>query len=122
MEKNVQSVNYSFQNLIFIRILRKTMDIDLLANVVQINFIMVIRIEDLTIIKTYIKNNRSKINAYEKERRKSDSNFNLHCSIRQRLIEHSNLREKKDKLIGCSNYYLRKWTIYQLYGDMTEEK
>ena len=56
--------------------------------------------------KTYIKNNRSKKNAYERDRRKSDSNFNLHCSIRQksnRAFKSPN--NKMDKLIGCSNYY-----------------
>ena len=26
-----------------------------------------------------------------------------------------------NKLIGCSNYHLGKWTLHQLYGDMTEE-
>ena len=34
--------------------------------------------------KTFFKNNRCKINAYERDKRKSDSNFKLHCSIRQR--------------------------------------
>ena len=28
---------------------------------------------------------------------------------------------KINDLIGCSNSHLRKWIIYQLYGDMTEE-
>ena len=34
--------------------------------------------------KIYTKNNRSKINAYERLKRKNDSNFNLFCNIRQR--------------------------------------
>ena len=34
--------------------------------------------------KIYNKENRSKINAYERDKRKSDSNFKLHCSIRQK--------------------------------------
>ena len=34
--------------------------------------------------KIYIKNNRSKINAYERDKIKSDSNFKLHCTIKQR--------------------------------------
>ena len=72
--------------------------------------------------KIYIKNNRSKINAYERDKRKFDSNFNLHCSIRQKTSRAFKSPNKKlNKLIGCSNYHLRKWIIYQLYGDMTEK-
>ena len=55
MLKNAQSVNYSFQNLIFIKIKRKTLNIDLLVNVAQINNIMIIKIEFLTIIKFIFK-------------------------------------------------------------------
>ena len=73
--------------------------------------------------KIYIKNNRSKINAYERDKRKSDSNFKLHCCIRQRTSYafKSQNNEKINDLIGCSNYFFRKWIIYQLYGDMTLE-
>ena len=77
----------------------------------------------LDIHKFYIKNNRSKINAYERDKRKSDSNFKLHCNIRQRTnydFKSQNI-EKINNLIGCSNYFFRKWIIYQLYGDMTLE-
>ena len=55
MIRNVQSVNYSFQNLIFIRIKQKAVDIDLLVKVVQIKINMIIKIEYLTIIKLIIK-------------------------------------------------------------------
>ena len=99
------------------------MDIDLLVNAVQINNI-ILKIENriLDNHKTYIKNNRSKINAYERDKRKSDSNFKLHCSIRQKTIRaFKSLINKMNTLIGCSNYHLRKWILHQLYGDMTEE-
>ena len=71
--------------------------------------------------KIYIKNNRNKINAYERDKRKSDSNFKLHCCIRQRTnyaFKSQNIA-KINELIGCSNYFFRKWIIYQLYGVMT---
>ena len=73
--------------------------------------------------KIYIKNNRSKINAYERDKRKSDSNFKLHCNIRQNTnyAFRSQNNEKINHLIGCSNYFFRKWIIYQLYGDMRLE-
>ena len=72
--------------------------------------------------KFYIKNNRSKINAYERDKRKFDSNFNLHSSIRQKTNRaFKSPINKMNKLIGCSNYHLRKWILHQLYGDMTEE-
>ena len=73
--------------------------------------------------KIYNKNNRSKINAYERDKRKSDSNFKLHCSIRQKTnyAFKSQNNEKIINLIGCSNHFFRKWIIYQLYGDMTLE-
>ena len=72
--------------------------------------------------KIYSKNNRDKINAYERQKRKTDCIFNLSCKIRQKtnyaFKSHIN---KMNILIGCSNYHLRKWIIYQLYGDMTLE-
>ena len=73
--------------------------------------------------KTYNKNNRSKINAYERQKRKNDPNFNLLCKIRQRTkyAFKSQTIEKINDLIGCSNYFFRKWIIHQLYGDMTIE-
>ena len=72
--------------------------------------------------KTYIKNNRKKINAYERDKRKSDSNFNLHCSRRQKTNRaFKSPNNKMNKLIGCSNSHSRKWILHQLYGDMTEE-
>ena len=72
--------------------------------------------------KIYNKNNRDKINAYERQKRKTDCIFNLSCKIRQKtnyaFKSHIN---KMNILIGCSKYHLRKWIIYQLYGDMTLE-
>ena len=73
--------------------------------------------------KIYNKNNRDKINAYERDKRKSDSNFKLHCCIRQRTnyaFKSQNIVKIND-LIECSNYFFRKWIIYQLYGDMILE-
>ena len=73
--------------------------------------------------KIYNKNNRSKINTYERLKRKNDSNFNLFCNIRHRTkyAFESQTIEKINDLIGCSNYFFRKWIIHQLYGDMSLE-
>ena len=72
--------------------------------------------------KIYIKENRSKINTYERQKRKNDCKFNLFCKIRKKtnyaFKSHIN---KMNTLIRCSNYHLRKWIIYQLYGDMSLE-
>ena len=73
--------------------------------------------------KIYNKENRSKINAYERWKRKNDCNFNLFCKIGQKTnyaFKPQN-NEKLINLIGCSNLFLRKWIIHQLYGWMTLE-
>ena len=73
--------------------------------------------------KIYNKNNRSKINTYERLKRKNDPNFNLFCNIRHgtKYAFKSQTIEKKNDLIGCSNYFFRKWIIHQFYGDMSLE-
>ena len=73
--------------------------------------------------KIYSRNNRSKINTYERLKRKNDPNFNLFCNIRQRTkyAFKSQTIEQINELIGCSNYFFRKWIIHQLHGDMTIE-
>ena len=57
--------------------------------------------------KIYRKNNRCKINAYEREK----TNYAFKSQNNEKLID----------LIGCSNIFFRKWIIYQLYGLMTLE-
>ena len=56
------------------------------------------------------KNNRSKINTYERLKRKNDPNFNLFCNIRHRTkyAFKSQTIEKINDLIGCSNYFFPK--------------
>ena len=73
--------------------------------------------------KIYNKNNRSKINTYERLKRKNDPKFNLFCNIRHRtkFAFNSQTIGKINDLIGCSNFFFRKWIIHQLYGDMTIE-
>ena len=72
--------------------------------------------------KTYNKNNRAKINAYERQKRKSDFNFKLHCNIRGRTNRAFKCQnDKAVDLIGCTNSFLRKWIIHQLYDNMTLE-
>ena len=70
-----------------------------------------------------MKENRSKINAYERQKRENDSKFNLFCKIGQKTIYafKSQNNEKLINLIGCSNHFFRKWIIHQLYGDMLLE-
>ena len=73
--------------------------------------------------KIYRKNNGYKINAYERDKRKSDTNFKLNCSIRQKTnYAFKSPNNKMNLLIGCTSDHLRKWIIYQLYGSMTLEK
>ena len=73
--------------------------------------------------KIYNKNNRSKINAYERLKRRTDFIFNLFCNIRQRTkyaFKSQNIM-KRIILLGCSNHFFRKWIIHQLYGNMSLE-
>ena len=72
--------------------------------------------------KIYSKNNRSKINAYERQKRKNDCNFKLHCSIREKTNRaFKSLNNKMNTLIGCSQSFFKRWILHQLYGDMTLE-
>ena len=73
--------------------------------------------------KFYARQNRARINTYERFKRKNDPNFNLFCNIRQRTkyAFKSQTIGKINDLIGCSNYFFRRWIIHQLYGDMTIE-
>ena len=74
----------------------------------------------------YHNNRKEQRNAYEKQKRKIDFNFKLAHNIRCRTSKafKSQNIEKTNKtidLIGCSNSFLRKWIIHQLYGDMILE-
>ena len=76
--------------------------------------------------KIYNKNNRSKINSCGRLKRKTDFSFNIFCYTRRRTIKafKSQNIEKTNQtndLIGCSNSFLRKWIIHQIYGNMTIE-
>ena len=76
--------------------------------------------------KVYSKNNRSNINAYERLKRITDFNFKLICNIRRKTnlaFEPRNIKKTNETidLIGCSQTFLRKWILHQLYGDMTED-
>ena len=66
----------------FLRILLKKMVIDFLAKFVVKSIITKIKI--LNNNKNFNKKNRSKINAYEKQKRKTDFNFTLLCNMRRR--------------------------------------
>ena len=76
--------------------------------------------------KNFNKKKRTKINAYERQRKKTDFDFKLNCNITRRtnLAFKSKKIKKTNKtidLIGCSQTFLRKWILHQLYGIMTEE-
>ena len=72
--------------------------------------------------KLYAKQNRMRINNYEKNKRKTDFNYKIAHNIRVRTNRaFKSLNNKMNTLIGCSNSHLRKWIIYQLYGLMTLE-
>ena len=60
--------------------------------------------------KIYNKENRCKINAYERWKRKNDCNFKLNSSIRGKTnYAFKSLNNKMNLLIGCTNDHLRKW-------------
>ena len=76
--------------------------------------------------KNYNKKNRSKINAHERQMRKTDFNFKLICNIRRRInlaFNSQNIKKtnKTSDLIGCSQIFCRKWILHQQYGNMTEK-
>ena len=71
--------------------------------------------------KFYARQNRARINAYERQKRITDSNYKLAHNIRavtRQAFKSQNVKKTND-LIGCSQTFLRKWIIHQLYGDMT---
>ena len=77
-------------------------------------------------MKKYNKQNREKINLYEKNKRKIDFNFKLAQNIRVRTrqaFKSQNVGKlnKNFDLIGYFQSFLRKWILYQLHGNMTEE-
>ena len=77
-------------------------------------------------MKNYNKQNTEKRSLLEKNRRKIVFNFKIAHNIRVRTRQafKSQNVEKLNKsfdLIGCSQSFLRKWILYQLYVNMTEE-
>ena len=77
-------------------------------------------------IKQNHNNNKERRNAHGRQRRKTDFNFKLICNIRARTnkaFKSQNITKtnKTIHLIGCSNSFLRKWIVHQLYGEMTLE-
>ena len=67
-----------------------------------------------------------KINLYEKKRRETDFVYKLANNIRVRInkdFQSQNVRKisKTFDLLGCSQSFFKRWILYQLYGDMTEE-
>ena len=72
--------------------------------------------------KIYRKKNRYKINAYERNKRKSDFNYKLISSIRVKTnYAFKSPNNKMILLVGCTNDHFRKWIDFQLYGSMTLE-
>ena len=69
---------------------------------------------------------REKINVYVKNKMKTDLKYKLAHNISVRTsqaFESQNVRKlgKTFDLIECSQSFFRKWILYQLYSDMTEE-
>ena len=76
--------------------------------------------------KLYKKQNRAKINLYEKKRRETDFVYKIANSLRVRInktIRSQNVRKtnKTFALLGCSHSFLRLWIESQLYGETTLE-
>ena len=76
--------------------------------------------------KVYARQNRARINLYEKSKRKTSLNFTIACNLRSRTNKafKSHNVEKLNKtfdLVGCSQWFSKKWILHQLYGDITEK-
>ena len=76
--------------------------------------------------KFYAKQNRARINLYEKHKGKTNLNFKLAGNLRSRTnkaFRSQNVKKlnKTFDLLGCSQSFFKRWILYQLYGDMTEE-
>ena len=76
--------------------------------------------------KKYRSDNKDKINAYFRNRKKSDSNYKKACNLRSRTSTafKSQIVTKTNKtfdLLGCSHSFFKGWIIHQLYGNMTNE-
>ena len=76
--------------------------------------------------KQYHNNRKERRNAHERQKRKTDFNFKLICNLRTRTnkaFKSQNIKKnfKKIHLLGCSNSFLRKWIIHQIYGNMSIE-
>ena len=76
--------------------------------------------------KFYDRHNRTRINLFEKNKRKTLLNFKLACNLRLRANEDfkSQNVEKLNKtfdLLGCSQSFFKRWILHQLYGNLTEE-
>ena len=75
--------------------------------------------------KFYAKQNRARINLYEKKR-KTILNFQLVCNLRSRTDKafKSQNVEKLNKtfdLLGSFQPFFRRWILHQLYCNMTEK-
>ena len=76
--------------------------------------------------KLYNKQNRTKINLDEKKRRETDFVYKLANNIGVRTSQSfkAQIVRKTNKtfdLLGCSHSFFKRWTIHQLYGNMTSE-
>ena len=76
--------------------------------------------------KLYNKQNRTKINLYEKKRRETDFVYKFANNIRVRTSQSfkaQNVRKtnKTFDLLGCSHSFFKNWIIHQLNGIMTIE-
>ena len=76
--------------------------------------------------KFYKKQNRTKINLYEKKRRDSDLIFKLAHNLRVRTnkafkAQDVMIANKTFDLLGCSHSFFKSWIMHQLYGNMTIE-
>ena len=72
--------------------------------------------------KDYHNERKERRSILDKERRKTDMTFKLHCSIREKTNRaFKSLNNKMNTLIGCSQSFFKRWILHQLYGDMTLE-
>ena len=72
----------------------------------------------------YHNNRKEQRNAYERQKRKTDFNYKLNCTIRRRTnkaFKSQNISNKSCCLLGCRLENFKKWILHQLNGEMTED-
>ena len=89
--------------------------------------IIKLSIQNLSVVKIFFSQIRGKINENIKNTTKTDLSSKLASYMRNRLYEADKAQnigktKKTFDLLNCFHSFLKRWTIHQLYGDMSIDK